>query len=171
MRIYFSLFIFLVLTSFSCPQGKRPLTPEDLWKMKRVGSFEISPDNKYGAYVLTEYNISENKGYSDIYVIDLATKETMRLTTAKAADVAPVWSPDSRKIAFLSKREDDEKSQIYIININGGEAERYSDLPNGASSLKWFPDGSKIAFTSNTLPGTANMDDLKKELKKRKDER
>ncbi|MHC1738671.1 MAG: prolyl oligopeptidase family serine peptidase [Ignavibacteriaceae bacterium] len=171
MKLIFSLLILLVLTSLSLPQGKRPLTPEDLWKMKRVGSFEISPDNKFGAYVLTEYNVSENKGYSDIYLIDLSTKETMRLTTAKAGDAAPVWSPDSKKIAFLSRREDDEKSQIYIIGINGGEAERFTELPNGASSVKWFPDGSKIAFASNTFPGITNMDDLKKELKKRKDDK
>jgi len=165
--LFFLLFVSLFTLSF--PQSKRPLAPEDLWNMKRPSALQISPDGNFASYVLTEFNISENKGYSDIYVLDLKSNVPLRLTTAKAGDAAPVWSPDSKRIAFLSKREDDEKPQLYIISIHGGEAVRFTNLPTGLSSVKWFPDGSAVAFASNTLPGIASPDELDKELKKRKD--
>lgn len=165
--LFFLLFVSFFTLSF--PQSKRPLAPEDLWNMKRPSALQISPDGNFASYVLTEFNISENKGYSDIYVLDLKSNVPLRLTTAKAGDAAPVWSPDSKRIAFLSKREDDEKPQLYIISIHGGEAVRFTNLPTGLSSVKWFPDGSAVAFASNTLPGIASPDELDKELKKRKD--
>ncbi|HPI36502.1 MAG TPA: S9 family peptidase [Ignavibacteriaceae bacterium] len=168
----FRLFIILVLLFVPVlqAQSKRAITAEDLWKVKRIGSFEVSPDKQKGVFVLTEYKIDENKGYSDIYLIDLNSGEILRLTTAKANDSSPIFSPDGKQVAFISKRDDDDKSQVYIINVNGGEAERITDMPMGVSSLKWFPDGKKIVFASNILPQFENdFDGLKKELTKRKD--
>ncbi len=150
-------------------QNKRPITAEDLWNMKRVSSLTVSPDGRFGCFVVAEYNIKDNKGNSDLWLIDLTTGKQKRLTTNVGSDNSPVWHPNSRTVAFISKREGDYP-QLYQIDIDGGEAALVTEMPMGISNLKYFEDGKRIAFTSTILPEFENdMDGLKKVLKERKD--
>lgn len=71
-------------------QNKRVFTAEDLWKIKRLSSLKISPDGKYGCFVVTEYDLNNNKGNSDLYLIKLNTYEIRRLTTNLNSDHSPV---------------------------------------------------------------------------------
>ncbi len=150
-------------------QNKRLVTAEDLWNMKRVSSLNVSPDGKFGCFVVSEYNIKENKGNSDLWLIDLASNKIKRLTTNVGSDNSPVWHPNSRTIAFISKREGDYP-QLYQIDIDGGEASLITEMPLGISNPKYFSDGKRIAFSSSILPEYENdFDGMKKALKERKD--
>lgn len=166
-------FVFLFIISFDVTaQEKRAFTSEDLWNLKRINSFTISPDKTMGVMSVSTFDIKENKGKSDLYLVYLSTNEIRRLTTSKASDSSPVWSPDNKKIAFVSKREGDERAQLYIIPVDGGEAEQLTTMPLGISSPKWFPDGKNIAFASNLFPEFENdFEGLEKEIKKRKDDK
>src|SRR5207253_1121130 len=71
-------------------------------------------------------------------------------TTAQARDASPQWSPDGRRIAFLSTRRG--KPQIFLIPVDGGEARPLTALPQGVGSgPAWSPDGQRIAFSANPL--------------------
>ncbi|MEJ5305375.1 MAG: S9 family peptidase [Ignavibacteria bacterium] len=170
------LFLFFVLLFFIqninlISQNKRIFTSEDLWQMKRLSNLTVSPDGKYGCFVVTEYNIKENKGNSDLWLIDLKTYQTKRLTTNLNSDNSPVWHPDSRKIAFISKREGDYP-QLYEIDIDGGEARLLYEMPMGISNPQYSKDGKRIFFVSKILPEFENdLDGLKKELKARKEKK
>lgn len=170
---YFSLFIiFLLLLSNGkfFAQEKRGITAEDLWKFKRIGSLRLSHDQKTLAFTLTEYNIDENKGYSDVHFLDLASKEIKKITTDKSSEGNIEFSPDGKYLAFTAKREGDEKNQLYLLPLTGGEAFRLTEMPMGVTSIKWFSDSKHIAFASNLLPEfEIDFEGLKKELKKRKD--
>lgn len=151
-------------------QEQRPITAEDLWNMKRPGSINVSPDKNYSVFTLTSFDIKENKGTTNLYLIDLKSNQIRRLTTHKGSDSSPVWSPDSKTIAFLSRRNEDERNQLYTIRIDGGEAERLTTMPLGIFAPKWFPDGKKIAFASNILPEFENdFEAFEKELKSKKE--
>ena len=50
------------------------LTPELLWSMGRIGSTVLSPDKTNILYTVTTYNISENRGYSAIYILTVKQK-------------------------------------------------------------------------------------------------
>ncbi len=153
-------------------QGGKHLTgftAEDLWNMKRLSSLTISPDGKFGCFVVTEYNVKENKGNSDLWLIDLNTYKTKRLTTNLGSDNSPTWHPNSKTIAFISKREGDY-AQLYQINIDGGEAELITEMPMGISGAKFFPDGKRIAFVSQILPEYENdLEGMKKAIKEKKE--
>ncbi len=61
---------------------------------------------------------------SDVYVMDLATRHSQRLTDNPAIDTAPSFSPDSRFITFESDRSGTQ--QIYLMNADGSNQHRIS---------------------------------------------
>jgi TolB protein len=73
----------------------------------------------------------------------------LELISGKSArgDVqTPEWSPDGRKLAFVSER--DGNAEIYVVNADGGEQENLTRQPSSDSHPRWSPDGRKLAFVS-----------------------
>ncbi len=56
------------------------------------------------------------------------------------------WSPDGRKIVFVSDR--DGNLEIYVINADGSGRRNLTRQPGHDSDPAWSPDGRKIAFTT-----------------------
>jgi dipeptidyl aminopeptidase/acylaminoacyl peptidase len=92
--------------------------------------------------------------HSYVYIFDMATKKLDRLTTQKTADEAgPVWSPDSKRIAFTSNHDADPDrnpdTQIWVADAKPGSAEVALTKPDtraGRGRVEWSPDGKLIAF-------------------------
>ena len=125
----------------------RTLQPEDIAGMKGVSGSVISPNGKWAAFVRTvpilEVEKSEHRGH--IWLVPTNSGEPIQLTNGPNGDRDPQWSPDSTRLAFVSKREDG-KTQIWIIPIGGGEAKQLTHTSNGASNPRWSFDGKRIAF-------------------------
>ena len=85
----------------------------------------------------------------------------------KASDSSPAWSPDGKRIAFVSKRDGDSAAQLYVISVEGGEAERMTEMPLAVSNPAWFPDGTRIAFVSHVIAGAESLAETKKALEAR----
>ena len=92
---------------------------------------------------------------SDLWIVPAdGSAPPRRLTSSKGGESAPAWSPDSRRVAFSAKREDDEVAQIYVIDVaGGGEARRVTSSPLAARSPVWSPDGRSIALPERGLSG------------------
>ncbi|WP_438480715.1 S9 family peptidase [Oleiharenicola lentus] len=154
---------------------KRVLTPQDLWAIKRVSAPALSPDGKTAVIVLQEWSIEKNKSTSNLWLVDVASGAVKRLTTAQASDSAPTWSPDGTRLAFTSKRGDDENASLYVMRLDGGEPEKLIEFPFGLSGLKWMPDGQSIVVVTTVIPelsASLKKEDfaaLKKETKHRKE--
>ena len=84
-------------------------------------------------------------GHSNLYVLDLRSKATTRLTDTPAIDTAPSYSPDGTRICFESDRGGSQ--QIYIMSASGGPAQRISFGEGSYSTPVWSPRGDNIAFT------------------------
>lgn len=136
-------------------QAKAPITHESLWMMKRVGAPIVSPDGKWVLFSVAEPSYEADKATNDLWLVPSAGgAPPRRITNTRAAEGGPVWSPDSRSIAFTAKREGDEAEQVYILDIaSGGEARRVTSLSTGASDPQWRPDGKAILFESTVYPG------------------
>jgi len=143
------------------------LTAERMWSLVRLGDTDISPDGRLAVVTVTQFDVKENKGATDLWLFSTDGKTSRRLTSDKATDSAPRFSPDGSLIAFVSKRGDDEETQIYVIPVDGGEAQRLTDVPTGANAPKWFPDGRKIAFASPIWIDLVRWEDQEKRLKER----
>ena len=99
-------------------------------------------------------------GHDEIYVMDADGGNQKRLTRNKVHDWGPTWSPDGRKIAFVTTRTP-LKIQIYVMDSDGSNQEILTDgwHDNWPS---WSPDGQKIAYWSLVIadktPGIYVMD-------------
>jgi dipeptidyl aminopeptidase/acylaminoacyl peptidase len=130
----------------------RKLTLDDLWTFKWMGNIALSPDGRRVAFVMHSSDKTKNDRQSAIYLLLLdeqghAVDEARQLTSGVKNDSYPVWAPDSRRLLFISDREE-EKSQLWLINTDGGEARKLTSMLNGVSEAAWSPDGQWIAFTA-----------------------
>ena len=106
-----------------------------LWMRHSV----ISPD---GTTIAFTY-----KG--DIYTVPVAGGRAMQITTNPAYDTAPVWSPDSKRIAFASDRMG--SLDVYIVAKDGGEPRRLTREAKRRLLLQ-MPDMSCSLRASCRLP-------------------
>ncbi|MFH1942203.1 MAG: S9 family peptidase [bacterium] len=145
-----------ILSSIPIYPQKRAITFEDLWTMKRIGSFTLSPDGRRIAYTITQYNLETNAQNTDIFLMNSMGGSSRQLTTHPAYDGNPCWSPDGSLLAFISTREG--SPQIYAIPSDGGEAQKISDIPTGVKDFIWSPDGKYFAFATEVYPQAASLD-------------
>lgn len=102
----------------------------------QVTEFELSPDGKRIAFVVR----------GEIFVINAEKGgEAKRLTDHPYRDFDVAWSPDSRKLAFISER--DGNQEVYILDVQTKELKRLTKTPDAAeSNPKWSPTGNYVAF-------------------------
>ncbi|MFQ3639923.1 MAG: S9 family peptidase, partial [Chloracidobacterium sp.] len=151
-------------------KAKRPITHEDVWLMKRVGAPAPSPDGKFVVFSLVEPAYDPKDQASDLWLVrGDGSAPPRRLTSTKAAESDVTWSPDSRRIAFVTKREGDEISQVYVLDVvEGGEAQRVTSLSTGAMAPRFSPDGNTLLFSSVVFPGARNDADNQRIAAERK---
>jgi dipeptidyl aminopeptidase/acylaminoacyl peptidase len=123
------------------------MTPEVLWSFGRIGEPAVSPDKSTVLYAVTNYNIEENKSYRDLYIVKVNGGEPLRITTTPEKESSAVWSPDGKKIGFLSAKS--VEMQLWEMNADGTEPLQVTEVKGGISGFKYAPDGSKLLYTAD----------------------
>lgn len=90
---------------------------------------------------------SFRQGKRDIYLLDLANKTITSLTFDKADDRCPSFSPDAKKIYFVSDREDGIFN-LYSLDLKGEKLQRYTRISGGVFEPNISSDGKKIVLSA-----------------------
>jgi dipeptidyl aminopeptidase/acylaminoacyl peptidase len=170
------------------PDGQRVLLvlrdpkPEELAARQAEEKGEKYEKKTPPPWVVTRRQFKQDYvGYLDsrrthLYVLDLATKRIRQITSGDFDDYCqeylpgcessqPAWSPDGRRIAFVSNRTEDAdanyNTDIFVVDADnedrGARLLRITSNPGPDAAPSWSPDGQLIAHTSNTETGAAAL--------------
>ncbi len=91
---------------------------------------------------------SNRTGNNDIFTMNPDGSVPINLTTDKANDVFPAWSPDATQITFSSDRADKGNLDVYVMNADGTGVTQLTDAPGEDRGTSWTTDGELIVFHS-----------------------
>ena len=121
------------LTPEEIAAGK--FTPEVMWKMGRVGGQKISPDGTLAAFTITYYNMEENKGKTDLYLMPAEGGQVVRLMEKASS---PQWVGD--RLYYMAD------GQVWSILPDGSDKAQVTDV-EGLESYGIAPEGNIMFYT------------------------
>ena len=114
------------------------LTPENLWKIGRLGLDDISPDGKTALYGVTYYDIEKNSGNRDLYIIPTKGGIPKKITAFDQHEYNGQYRPDGKKIGFL------KGGNLWEMNPDGTDQHKISDIQ--MNGFKYAPDNKNILY-------------------------
>lgn len=129
----------------------KTMTPELLWKLGRLGSSSLSPNEKVIAYSVRNYNLPENAGRSSIHVKLLEQGTTVTPISNWKVIGALAWIKvgNEHQLVFEGMRGDEKNPavQAWMLRLSDLKLTQMTDYPDGVSNLKVSPTGTHLAFT------------------------
>jgi len=144
----FVLLIGVVFVGFSLAAEKplKLLETETYFEMESVGAPQISPDGKFIIFTRGWVDKINDQSRSNVWIADIDGKRIRELTHGNWRDSSPIWSPDGKKIAFLSER--DQTTQIHVMWLDTGDVAQLTHIERAPGGLVWSPDGKWLAYTA-----------------------
>ena len=143
----------------------RPITPEDLWALKRVGQPEHIAGTTACVVPVVTYDGEDGAAVSVIHRID-REGASVQLTSSDRSSSSPMPSPDGTQLAFLGRSGDDD-NQVYVMPLGGGEARKVTDLPLGATFVTWIPTTNGLIVAAPLYRGHASLEATDEEKERR----
>jgi TolB protein len=91
---------------------------------------------------------TKERRVKELYVVDYDGYGPKRVTVNGTPNILASWSPDGRKLAYVSYRQD-RNPDIYVASIYEGRSDNLTKGQGQSFAPSWSPDGSKIAYASN----------------------
>ncbi len=95
--------------------------------------------------------ISDREGNNEVYLFNLKTKQTTRLTSNSTSEKYLSWSPDGNQLAYTTQYYEEgkaDRNDVFIINLKNGISTQITDNDFNDTELDWSPISNRIAFHS-----------------------
>src|SRR5580698_333437 len=135
--------LLLLACACSFAQTKRPMTFEDMMKMRRLGDIAVSPDGHWVLFGVTDVDLGKNTRTSHLWIVPGAGGDEKPLTDSLAGESRGRFSPDGKQILFQSTR--DGGQQIWLAPFDTtagtmGDAHKLTSISTEADGAIWSPD-------------------------------
>ena len=149
MRLAILAAISVVASAAWAADGPSPtLEPRDLFGLQAASDPQVRPDGGAIAYVRISNDIMSDNARRSIWLVDPNSGEQSPLTADEASNLAPRWSPDGRRLAYVVAGK--EGAQLYVRWIDTGRVARVASLEQAPGNIAWSPDGRTLALTMLT---------------------
>ena len=152
-------------TASATSAAKRPMTFEDLERLKRISDPQISPSGKWVMFSATEVDLNSNSMVNHLWVVPLTgtTAATVsgsrerQITSGRAGEYRGRFSPDGKMLLFIANDSQTSRTQIFVAPWDdtagkSGTPKRLTNLATEADGALWSPDSQRILFTSRVYP-------------------
>jgi len=123
------------------------MTPEVLWSMGRVSGISVSPDNQNVLYSVQYFDIAQDKGNKELYVVPVAGGEPTRITKTKKSESEAIWSKDGKSIYFLYD------GQLWKMRSDGSKRKQLTKYTSDIEGFSFSPDETKLMFITQIQYG------------------
>lgn len=133
------------------PEMKSDLmTPEVLWSFGRISEPELSPDKKSLIYGVTYYDIAQNKGNRELFILETAGGSPKQITSTKFSEYQAMWTPDGTKITFMCAETG--SMQLWEMNPDGSGRKQITNIENGINGYRYSPDKKQLLYIADVYP-------------------
>jgi dipeptidyl aminopeptidase/acylaminoacyl peptidase len=146
-------------------QELAPLPVEEVLGVHSFAQYSpaaISPDGKSVAYIVVdnrltatvsakqrlETGVAGPPSTGDICLTETASGLSRCPTAGKGNNWAPAWSPDGRRLAFLSDRDGSGQAKVWVWDADTRELKKQSDVSVRGTALQWLPDSLALMVTA-----------------------
>ena len=130
MRIAAGLICFLSAFCVIAFGAQAPFTFDAMMRIARIDEPSLSPDGRMVAFQVQTVDMAANTKPVQIYVVPMDESAPPRQITQQGNNTRPRWSPDSKRIFFVSDRSN--SSQVWSMNPDGTDARQVTNLPTEA---------------------------------------
>jgi acylaminoacyl-peptidase len=119
---------------------------EQLGKTVLHGDVALSPDGSQVAWVQSTAATTSKQTYISKTTAGSPATRIDIGNGSDRVDAEPVWSPDSKTVAFFSNAGQGEQKDLWVVNADGSGAKKLTKLSGYAARPHWSHDGKQIAF-------------------------
>jgi dipeptidyl aminopeptidase/acylaminoacyl peptidase len=144
----------LLVVPINGSQPPRDITPGDYdtppFSLGGPDNYAFSPDGKEICFASVRDAHEERSTNVDLFIVNLLTGETKKITTNPAYDGSPLYSPDGKFIAYRAQFRagyESDRFRLMLYDRATGQHQNLSeDFDRWIDSFAWAPDARKLFF-------------------------
>jgi dipeptidyl aminopeptidase/acylaminoacyl peptidase len=137
--------------------ASRPITVDDLMKLRSINDMRIAPAGDRVAYVVSTPTLPKNEHEAALFLVPAAGGASTRLGESIRIFNLPTprpqlrWSPDGSIISVVGF--DEGRPQVFAVPVTGAAPHALTRAPEGVFAYEWAPDGKSLAYiTRDPMP-------------------